>query len=1169
MSNIGTLSSPSFVKYLLQDAKPVQANASELQENSGITFDGSNEFSFKYDTLTSPLKNTQQLNVDWSKFENHTFFSSAEVKVNEAFNLMINNFPFDGSQKDVQVFLDKLTGFEKYIFDQFPTWSGALHFSGTAVGEDTNGTLGTWISVTDKSGYLYPDLSKNSKGETVINPPATASLSIEALVYLPSIANSNQIIFQKSSNQTNGLTFHLHSDASTSHATASFSITSGSVRASTSAILTKGAYNHVCLVFNREENNPDVFLQFFINESLKSRSENVVNVGKLDIDDANFLIGTGSSFYNGSTLVTPTQTFSGTLDELRVFHSVRTEESQKLYGSKGIYSTPDLKLYYRFNEPPPLLSEFSETESINSIVLDSSGNSLHSLVSNFTGSLRINAKTDTLNPIKNEKRDFNIVLFPAYSAVKTLNSNLLVTASLYDAANPNYIVKLIPKHYLLEGAAEDGFINENGNSGQNYSGAGIPGQGVMGSTHIILTFLYIWAKFFDDIKMYVDSFGTLRTVGYDTNDTIPSNFLNDLVKSYGFYLPALFNHANLNKYTEDDDGPTNDYSSGIAFKEVHAQILRRVLVNIQDFIRSKGTQHSIRSFLRSIGIDPDNSLKIREYGGFTTKMLGTSRNKRLEPIAVVDFVSSSLAISSPLLKPRIEPGFPLPKGQFTKDVNGNNTGTSVASDGLLTSGSWNVECFYKFPPYKINAIGSNKQSLLRFVVTGSDAYAKNGLLANIVATQSTRTTPSTVKAYIRPGTSLSSPLLTLSLNLSGAGVFDGDRWNVALGRKRSDEFGENYLSSSYYLRVGKSNYGEIEESYTTSEFFNEKVASEDDAFKVLSGSFNASGSFITIGSAQTFPTSILYPFLNNTAEAPDDARIDGFTGWASHLRFWSKFVDVSEWEEHVRNYKSAGVSNPIVNYNFVNNVSGSFNKLRMDTFAKQPDRTADSNGNIIFVDHSYNDIVMSGSKFGSSSDVVLVGDVEGYSYLSPEFDEASTDDKVRIRGISQEENLVDNPWASLGPAYSSNESFIKEEPVDDLRLSIEFSLSDALDRDIINMFSNLDILGDAIGKPENMFSPDYPDLELMRDVYFNKLVENINYRKFLEFYRWFDTSVSSFIEQLIPGKTRYKGTNFVIESHVLERHKRESRHSSNYLGDKMLITTDSSLVTQLEGKLKK
>ena len=1137
----GSISNPVYVSALMQDAKPVQANAEQIvAQNGGVDFIDKYDETFKYDPINYPIKSTQQLNIDWTKFENHTFFASAEVKVNEAFDLLINKFPFDGSKTDVQKFLDKLTGFEKYVYDQFPSWSGALQFSSS------------WISVKDSAGYLYPEISKNSSGHTIINPP-TGSFSIESLIYLPKISNDTQVVYQKSSTPSNGFTFYLQPGMSADYVTASFSVTSGSVRTSTDMTLIKGKYNHICLIFNAEDNEPDAFLQAYVNEKLISVS-NIVNINNFDIDESNFLIGSGSSFYHESNLVTPTETFRGSLDELRVFHSVRSLEKQKLFAARGLYSTPDLKLYYRFNEPPPLLSEYLESESINSIVLDSSGNSLHANISNFTGSLRINAEEDSANPVKNEKKEFNITLFPAYEKVKILNSNLLTSASLYDIENPNFIVKLIPKHYLLEGAADSGFIKENGNIGQAYGGSGIPGQGEMGSTHLVLTLLYTWAKFFDDIKLFVQSFGTLRTIDYDNIDTAPDNFLNDIIRSYGFYLPSFFNHESLDKYLDDSDGPEDSYTSGISFKSVHTQILRRIIININDVVRSKGTQHSIRSFLRSVGIDPDNSLRIREYGGPTVKMLGASRNKKLESIPVIDFVSASLLASAPLFSPRIEPGFPLPKGYFIYDEAGGAAptgtnkfpiGTSNVSDGLLTSGSWAIECMYKIPPYKSLLIADNDQSLLRLITTGSNLNMPN-LLTNVVATQKLGTDSATVKAFFRP--EVNGELLTLSVDLPGSGIFDGERWNVSIGRKRADEIGATCLSSSYFLRVGKSNFGEIEEIYTQESYFYDSTYN---LFEKLTSEENSLGVIICIGDGQDIPENSGWQHLNGSDVAPEQSRTTSFYGWVSHLRFWSKFINNDEWTEHLRNYKSLGVENPHINYNFVSMQTGSFGKIRLDSLSKQPTRIADISGSIIFVDHSGNNNIMSGTLFGSGSSAIILGDVESHSFLSPDFDESSTSDKIRIRGLLDKENFVDNPWAITAPVYSSNEYFIKEEPQDDLRLSIEFSLTDALDRDIITMFSSLETMGDAIGRPELMFSPDYPDLQNLRDVYFNRLTEKLDFNRFFEFYRWFDNSISTFIEQLVPGKTRYKGTNFVVESHMLERHKMQSHHYNNYIENKI------------------
>ena len=239
----------------------------------------------------------------------------------------------------------------------------------------------------------------------------------------------------------------------------------------------------------------------------------------------------------------------------------------------------------------------------------------------------------------------------------------------------------------------------------------------------------------------------------------------------------------------------------------------------------------------------------------------------------------------------------------------------------------------------------------------------------------------------------------------------------------------------------------------------------------------------------------------------------------------------------------------------------------MDTLQKQPEKNSNNTGNIQFLDFSKNNLTASGSGFGAGGKV-LVGEILNYSYLSPYFDEAATEDKIRIRSFEEVNNLDENPWSLPAPTYLSVERFLQEEPEDDLRLSIEFSMVDSLDKDIVSMFSSFDVLNNALGSPELMFSPDYPDLDRLRDVYFNRLSSKPDFRKFLEFYRWFDVSISSFVEQLIPSKTLYKGTNYVVESHMLERHKNIYRHSENYMGDRQVIE-DSLLVQQIVGKLKK
>ena len=127
-----------------------------------------------------------------------------------------------------------------------------------------------------------------------------------------------------------------------------------------------------------------------------------------------------------------------------------------------------------------------------------------------------------------ERDSLNPVLFPGYQPLQQLNIDLLESASLYDAANPNLITRLIPRHYLTEGAQFEAFDNEEG----DITGS-LGEDGLLGSTQLLTMFLYVWAKYFDELKVVADSFGRTVHVDYDENDNVPDQFLPFLANYYG------------------------------------------------------------------------------------------------------------------------------------------------------------------------------------------------------------------------------------------------------------------------------------------------------------------------------------------------------------------------------------------------------------------------------------------------------------------------------------------------------------------------------------------------------------------------------------------------------------------------------------------------------------
>lgn len=1187
MALTSAISIPSFIKSALEGRQPIKLTFSDIKDTNVLSTS-----SFIYDPQDAPMKSTQQLNVDWSKFENHTFFMSAEAKVNLAFEQIINGYPFDGTRLESEKFFESLSGFDKWVFDSFPKYKGQLMFTGTVnAGSDRLPTAGSYIIVKDYAGSLYPELSKNKSGTSILNPKQN-SLTIEMQLFLPKSPNENEVICQKLNGKTQGFSLYVNNDTSALGATASFSVISSSYYLSVPCILEKGKFNHVCVTLDNDSSISK--LKFFNNLELCGLTTASYKFGTLDIDSADLIIGSGSTVNLGNITFTPTQTLTGTLDEFRIFHSSRSVDQQKLYAKKSIFAQPDLKLYYKFNEPGPPLTTANTNDPINAIVLDSSGNSLHSVISNFynyvdvdvnsvvTGSkLRLDASKDITSNVLYEKPESVPVLFPAHQGVIDLNEALLYSASEYDKANPNLITKLIPRHYLLEGALQDGFIEPEGNGGNPYESGiqGIPGDGKLGNVQIMLSLLYVWSRFFDEMKLFVDSFSLVRTVDYDTNSSMPNNFLQNLLRQYGLHMPSLFADSTIEQHIYGENIENNVSTSESSIKNVQNELLRRIIINLPDVIKSKGTQHSIKSFLRAIGIDPDNSIRLKEYGGPTMRQLTCSREDKKNIDAMIQFTPTSWVITPPLTASRVEVGSPNIRGQYVqKDIYYPHGQSNNPSDGRLTSGSFTVETFVKFnnvsPP-------TTPQSVIRTVLgdpSNFDLSVNCKLISNLVVIPGKDSTLPTVNLYVRPTRTQNY----VQLSLQAPDIFNGEKWYISFGREPTSI----PVSSSYFLRVASRGLGDVETFASTSSYHyvditdydiysrwiendTPPVRNEKTAVMIAAGqgqkiTFNTSGQFLC--------NSKTSADITNPYPAPVESRALNFTGKLSNLRFWSKKLSDSEWLEHVRNHNSLGVNNPYTNYNFEQVTTGSFERLRIDTLRTQDAKRANAEGSITFIDYSLNrDFLgryfhVSGSGFPINEDCVK-GEIFYDSHLSPHFDEAVTNEKVRIRSFQDQALVNSAPWAQYAPMYELVKS---EKPTDDTRFSIEFSLIDALNRDIINMFSTLETLDNALGSPELLFSPDYPDLERLRNVYFNRLREKLNFGSFFEFFKWFDLSIGTFISQLVPRKTNFRGTNFLIESHVLERHKLEYYTNEQYLSESVRNRIkDVLLLQQIVGSVRK
>jgi hypothetical protein len=1052
--------------------------------------------SFRYDPIGSGIKSTQQYNVDWSDFAQHTFYNSAQVKTNEAFKTIINNFPFDGNQIQYEQFVDSLTGYQKYVLDSFPTNFGYYFANGSGS-----------ISTIDVAGAEIPSISLDRRGNSILNP-GTGSFASEFWLWIPNQNNDNSIIFQKASGSTLGISCWV-SASTTINALVGFTINSQSVNLSISQSVSKSVWNHCAFSFKREDgqNNISCYLNgAFISSSYKAE------IGVMNFDAANLNIFSGSTFnYSLGSQFEPKTYLSGAIDEFRFWHKTLSSQNIQENYLRNIYAQDGLKLYYKFNEP---------TDITKNVILDYSGNSL------FGSYNQRSFATSSIptKPLIYEQSWLNPILFSNNSQLVALKTNLLTSASLFDQENPSVITNLIPEHYFLEGQVQDGLSTELGDIETTISSDNLPRTTKLGDTQVLLSLLYAMATFFDEMQLHIKEFSNLIHIDYDNYDIISDYFLEFLAEKYGITLPELFSGSSIDQFIGGKnilDGESTAILGNL--KYVQNQIWKRILINANDILNAKGTRHSIEMFMRSVGVEPNSVFKIKEYGGPIQRSLLIAREQRQDMAGFLRFGSASFISSSFLSSSRVEPGFPA------------TTGT--ASDGLLTSGSWTFEGLYR-----IHSTSSYSSQSLARISTKGITTGQETALANLTAYNG-----GTLKLTVRSNTAFTVGQ-TLSLYLTGSfNLFDSSVWSVSFGKQRNDEIPFNTSpSSSFFIRLAKQSYGEIIESYSTSAYYDDNGSSfATNIFTAIpSSNYITSGTFIAIGSSSI-----------SSALASEVNAETAFNGQVSQIKFWSKYVKENEWFEHVKNYKSIGTDNPLITNQFETVESGSFQKIRLDCQIKQQVTESNSSGEIIAFDFSQNNLHMTGSGFPVSTKVIIPQPIY-YSILSPSFDEPVTYSKVRVRSLQEILN-TDESYIQQAPLYELGS---EEQPTDNTKLSIDFSITDALNQDIINIFGSFDALNQIIGDPSNLFASEYVGLENLRKAYFKRLTNNINLKSFFEMYKWFDESYGNFIKQLIGRNVKYKGINFVVQPHVLERSKVQYYFFNQYL-NRLLSAENKDILT--------
>jgi hypothetical protein len=117
-------------------------------------------------------------------------------------------------------------------------------------------------------------------------------------------------------------------------------------------------------------------------------------------------------------------------------------------------------------------------------------------------------------------------------------------------------------------------------------------------------------------------------------------------------------------------------------------------------------------------------------------------------------------------------------------------------------------------------------------------------------------------------------------------------------------------------------------------------------------------------------------------------------------------------------------------------------------------------------------------------------------------------------------------------------TFTKDAQITTHFFTAEKSMYQVISDDMINLFATIVEFNDLIGQPVNRYRMEYKSLEKFRARYFEKVKNVPSLEKYIELYKWIDSSIGLMIQQIIPASANFSADlRNMVESHILERNK--------------------------------
>lgn len=761
----------------------------------------------------------------------------------------------------------------------------------------------------------------------------------------------------------------------------------------------------------------------------------------------------------------------------------------------------DIGVYYKFNEG---LLNSEEIDSQDAVVLDYSGRISNGQIINY--SLNVRRLTSAIDEatVTDEFEPSDPIIYSNNLEIISLKKELYELGLAYDTINNSAMYNTMPQ-WILE---ED---EENA-------------QRIKELTQAL-------SSYFDSLHLQIEALTSLKQTEYYSligKADNPYYFASNLLRSVGFDVSDIFTEATV---LEEIASRGEKELFDIKIQDVKNTIYQNIYNNLSYIYKSKGTEKSFRNLIRCFGVD-DELIKLNLYADGVDYTLDGRRSftsvkknyadfnhpDRQEGIVYISDESLSSSNEREFIK-----GTTVEQSQFLK--------STLTAEVIFPKQLSKEHPLYVTKDFtEVSLFGTKEADVIGGVLNSYSETAENIGSFRVFAIKPDRESINAKFKLIYTDADGNHELLTEEYK----DVYDNTKWNFAVRIKPVDADLADFVAGSEAMEYIIDFYG-VSANLDTIQHEFKLSASYSGEEVIKAQAMVASDKLVYCGHLRS---NLSTP---ETGLAKSDVKI-------TDVMYWFDYLADEEIKIHAIDASSVGRLHPNDDsYAFFSELSdGSTTDIRVpakDTLALhwsfQNVTSSDSNSEFVVYDSS-----VGGSDYIAKSRYGWFTDLIGFRHQGKgSFDPAFPNDERVISREYQYTAVQKLPEVLSGDDMveirtQDDNLFIKgSKPINHF-FAIEKSMSQVISSEMMNFFASIVEFNDLIGQPVNRYRMQYKSLAKFRSLFYENVKNTPSFEKYVEFYKWLDSSLGLMLQQMIPASGNFsESMRNMVENHVLERSK--------------------------------